>query len=86
MDCSQGKLELTYPCEWEYKVIVEIHIEIESVTFCVLGDREHAIKKSKISKNGKYQSHNISLLVHNDEDRHTIFEQLKKDENVKMVL
>ncbi len=86
MDCSQGKLELTYPCEWEYKVIVETHIEIKSVTFCVLGDREHIIKESKISKNGKYKSHNISLLVHNDDDRHTVFEQLKKDENVKMVL
>jgi putative lipoic acid-binding regulatory protein len=86
VDCSQGKLELTYPCEWEYKVIVETHIEIKSVTFCVLGDREHIIKKSNNSKGGKYQSHNISLEVHNDDDRHAVFELLRKDKNVKMVL
>ena len=88
MDCTLGgkKVELTYPCEWEYKVIVETHIEIKTVTLCVLGEREHGIKKSNNSKGGKYQSHNISLLVHNDDDRHMIFEQLKKDKNVKMVL
>lgn len=80
------KLELTYPCEWSYKVIVETHIEIKVVTKLILGDRQHDIKKANLSKNKKYQSHNISLLVHNDDDRHMIFEQLKKDESVKMVL
>ncbi len=88
VDCTLGgkKVELTYPIEWEYKVIVETHIEIKTVTLCVLGEREHSIKKSNNSKNGKYQSHNISLLVHNDDDRHMVFELLRKDKNVKMVL
>ncbi len=80
------KLELTYPCEWNYKVVVEVHIEISAVATSVFGEREHTVRKANNSKNGKYQSHNISLLVHNDDDRHMIFEQFRKDENVKMVL
>ena len=80
------KLELTYPCKWNYKVIIESHLEISTIAALVLGEREHTIKKSNNSKNGKYQSHNISLLVHNDDDRHTIFEQFKKEKAVKMIL
>lgn len=80
------KLELTYPCNWNYKVIVEAHIDISMVTSSVLGEREHSVKKTNNSKTGKYQSHNVSLLVHNDDDRHTIFEMFKKEQHVKMVL
>ncbi len=80
------KLEINYPCKWEYKVIVMAHVDISIVAACVLGEREHKIKKSNNSKTGKYKSHNVSLLVHNDDDRHMIFEQFKKEENVKMIL
>lgn len=80
------KLELTYPCQWNYKVIVEAHIDIKVVAVDILGDREHTVRKSNNSKNGKYLSHNVTLLVHNDDDRHTIFEMFKKDRHVKMVL
>ena len=80
------KLELTYPCQWNYKVIIESHIEISAVTASVLGEREHTVRKSNNSKNGKYKSHNVSLLVHNDDDRVEIFQQFKSHDNVKMVL
>ncbi len=80
------KLELTYPCQWNYKVIIESHVEISAVTASVLGERDHTVRKSNNSKNGKYKSHNVSLLVHNDDDRHEIFQQFKCHDNVKMVL
>lgn len=80
------KLELTYPCNWNYKVIIEAHIKISTITASVLGEREHTVRKSNNSKNGKYKSHNVSLLVHNDDDRQMIFEQLKGHKDVKMVL
>ena len=80
------KLELTYPCQWNYKVIIESHVEISTVTTLVLGEREHTVRKANNSKNGKYKSHNVSLLVHNDDDRHEIFNQFKCHDNVKMVL
>ena len=80
------KLELTYPCQWNYKVIIESHVEIITVATFVLGEREHTVRKSNNSKGGKYKSHNVSLLVHNDDDRLEIFHQFKSHDNVKMVL
>ena len=80
------KLELTYPCEWNYKVIIEAHAEISTIASSILGEREHSVRKSNNSKSGKYTSHNISLLVHNDDDRHEIFQQFKCHCNVKMIL
>jgi putative lipoic acid-binding regulatory protein len=80
------KLELTYPCQWNYKVIIASHHEISTVTASVLGEREHTVRKSNNSKGGKYKSHNVSLLVHNDDDRSEIFQQFKAHEHVKMVL
>ena len=80
------KLELTYPCSWSYKVIIEAHHEISVVASSVLREREHSIKKSNNSKTGKFQSYNISLLVHNDDDRHEVFQLFKAHEGVKMVL
>jgi len=80
------KLELTYPCQWNYKVIIESHVDICTVASFVLGEREHTVRKSNNSKGGKYKSHNVSLLVHNDDDRLEIFHQFKSHGNVKMVL
>ena len=80
------KLELTYPCQWNYKVIIESHVDICTVASYVLGEREHTVRKSNNSKSGKYKSHNVSLLVHNDDDRLEIFHQFKSHGNVKMVL
>jgi putative lipoic acid-binding regulatory protein len=80
------KLELTYPCNWNYKVILASHEEISKIASEVLGEREHTVRKSNNSKNGKYKSHNVSLLVHNDDDRVEIFQQFKCHECVKMVL
>jgi putative lipoic acid-binding regulatory protein len=46
------KIELTYPCNWNYKVILEAHEEISKVASEVLGEREHTVRKSNNSKNG----------------------------------
>ncbi len=80
------KVEITYPCKWSYKVIIDSKIDIGIVCACVLGDREHDCKKSNNSKNRKYQSYKIDLLVFNDDDRHEVFREFKSSDSVKMVL
>ncbi len=80
------KLELQYPCNWDYKVIVNKECNIKDVTNGVFGEREHKVEKSNKSKGDKYQSYKVSTLVHNDDDRKELFEQLRKDDNVKIVL
>ncbi len=83
---SKEKLELTYPCKWCYKVIGESMEGIEEAVKEVLDEREHELSGSNKSKSGKYTSANLDMLVHNDDDRQTIYEELKKHKNVKMVL
>ena len=83
---KEEKLELTYPCDWEYKVMCFAEIEIEPLVTEVIKDRDFTIKKGNISKTGKYQSYNITLLVHNDDDRVELFGLFKQHEHVAMVL
>jgi len=80
------KLELNYPCNWKYKIVVNSDKNIESVVEEVMGKRECKINSSKESKGGKYKSYNLEVLVHNDDDREVIYEELKKHNDVKAVL
>jgi len=83
---SKEKLSLSYPCNWEYKTILESHHNVKDVVKSVLDKREHSIKKSNNSKGGKYQSHTVSTLVHSDDDRKAVFEELKNHKSIKFVL
>ena len=85
VDNSQ-ELKLTYPCNWQYKAVLESHHDIKEIAKSVLDEREHSIKKSNNSKTGKYQSHTITTLVHSDDDRKAVFEELKKHKSIKFVL
>ncbi len=83
---SKEKLQLEYPCQWCYKVIGESEEEIKDAIKDVIDEREHTLSESNKSKSGKYTSMNLDMLVHNDDDRQTIYEELKKHKNVKMVI
>ncbi len=80
------KLELTYPCNWAYKLIAGEKEALEKAIHDVIQEREHSVKHSKNSKSGKYMSMNLELLVHNEDDRNFIYEALKAHNNIKMVL
>jgi len=83
---NSKELKLQYPCKWEYKAICESHHNIKEIATDVFDKREHSIKKSNNSKGGKYQSHTITTLVHSDDDRKSIYEELKKHKSIKFVL
>ena len=80
------KVELEYPCNWDYKVIINTHCNIKHIAKNVLGERIYKIAKSNNSKDKTYVSYKISLLVHSDEDRVALFHELKKEDCVKIVL
>jgi len=80
------KLELEYPCNWCYKVIGSDKESVSNAVKSIMDKREHKISDSNKSKNGKYVSMNLDLLVHNEADRNFIFEALKKHKDLKMVL
>jgi putative lipoic acid-binding regulatory protein len=80
------ELGLNYPCNWEYKLITDSSDDLKSSIKELLGNRNYKLVFSKKSKNGKYDSYILSLLVHSDKDRKNIYESLKKDKNIKIII
>ncbi len=86
IDLSKEKLELNYPCNWTYKLVVLEKINIKTTVKEVVLQREHTVKESKTSAKGKFKSYTLELLVHNEDDRKTLFEVLGEHDDIKMVL
>lgn len=86
IDLNQHKVELEYPCNWEYKIVIKSEHNINPIVKEILEDREHKISPSKTSTKGKFESFSLKLTVHSDEDRTTIYKQLGKHERIKMVV
>ncbi|MEA2049692.1 MAG: DUF493 domain-containing protein [Campylobacterota bacterium] len=86
IDLSKHKLELDYPCDWEYKVVTRCEQDINCIIKEVLNERKHGIKPSKKSTKGKFNSHTLQLEVHNEEDRKNIYKLLGEHQHIKMVV
>lgn len=86
VDLSKEKLELDYPCNWIYKLVILETICIKTTVEEVVLKREHTIKESKVSKKGKFKSYTLELLVHNEDDRKELYRILGEHNNIKMVL
>lgn len=86
VDLNDKKLELNYPCSWEYKLVVletcDIKISIEEIIL----QREHKIKESRTSSKGKFRSYTLEMIVHNEDDRKEVFRLLGEHSEIKMVL
>ena len=86
IDLNKHKLELDYPCSWIYKVVVLESTNVKLVMKDLFVEREHKVKKSKVSTKGKFQSYSIDMIVHNEDDRKEIFKLLDSHSEIKMVL
>ncbi|MEA3498763.1 MAG: DUF493 domain-containing protein [Campylobacterota bacterium] len=86
IDLNQHKLELDYPCNWQYKVVIRKEQDIKSIIKEVLEDRKHGVKPSKTSAKGKFTSHTLEMEVHNEEDRKNIYKLLGDHQHIKMVV
>ncbi len=80
------KLELTYPCTWSYKIVINSHCNINHIIKNAIGDRSYKVSTANNSKNGTYKSYKMTLLVHNEDDRIELYNLLKRENCVKIVL
>lgn len=85
MEITQ-ELKLDYPCEWEYKLFVPKEHDVHSIIQEIIDERLHTIKPSQASKNGSYMSYSVTLLVHSDDERTTLFQAFKSHQHIKFVL
>lgn len=85
-DLNSETLELNYPCSWPYKLVVLEKTNITEVVVEVISQREHTIKKSKMSSKGKFISYTLELIVHNEDDRKVLYELLGAHADIKMIV
>lgn len=86
IDLNDKKLELDYPCSWEYKLVVLETTNIQQTVKEVIFEREHKVKESKVSSKGKFKSYTLEMLVHNEDDRKEIFKLLGEHSDIKMII
>jgi putative lipoic acid-binding regulatory protein len=86
INLNDHKLELDYPCNWKYKLIMKHDIDVKNVMKDTLGKREHKVSKSNTSSKGKFTSHQVELLVHNEDDRKELHRLFHSHDDVKMIV
>ncbi len=78
--------EITYPCEWGYRIIGTSEEEIRRVVREVVGEAEHTLAVSNESSGGKYVSLHLALTVTDEAHRLDVYRRIREAECVKIVL
>ncbi|MBL6970394.1 MAG: DUF493 domain-containing protein [Campylobacterales bacterium] len=86
INLEDHKLELDYPCKWEYKLVMRQEIDIKIVLQETIGQREHKVTISKKSSKGKFISHKVQMLVHNEDDRKELHHIFHAHKNIDMIV
>lgn len=79
-------MELEYPCPWHYKIIGSDSGEIRAAIADVLKGADCLISHSNSSNTGRYHCLNLEIVVRSEDERNQIFQALKSNPYVKMVL
>jgi uncharacterized protein len=83
---SPGHPEIKYPCMWTYQVIGEDCDLLRDIIIEACLPHVVAISHSRSSAKGKYHSINAELVIPDATTRLRIFEILKSNAAVKIVL
>lgn len=85
-NCGDQKLEITYPCTWQYTVIGLDRDAIRLAVADVVGVREYSLAASHSSRTGKYCSLHLSLTVETEAHRVGLFHALKSHPAIRIVM
>ncbi|MCB0280551.1 MAG: DUF493 domain-containing protein, partial [Calditrichaeota bacterium] len=73
MDLSNKKVNINYPCRWNYKVIgYDIEL-LQDAIYSIVKDFEHRIEHSNSSKENNYHSMNVDVEVPDENTRLSIY-------------
>ena len=86
LDNNSERPELQYPCEWTYKVIgKDVDKLITAIETSSL-DLAYEVTPSNVSKNENYFSLNFKVTVPSEAARDLIYQKLKDNSDIIMVL
>jgi putative lipoic acid-binding regulatory protein len=78
--------DIDYPTSWQYKIIgSDVNEMLSAVAECIKG-LDYEVTPSNVSKNEKYFSLNVSLIVPSEVIRDIIFQNLAKHPAIKIVI
>ncbi len=83
---SKKKAEITYPCEWGYKIIGLDRTKMLLAVDSIIKSDSMLISESRSSRNGKYISLEIRVMVQNESERNIYFKMLAEHSEIRMVL
>jgi len=81
-----GKPQVSYPCEWEFKVIGRDEPALRRAIGQIVGDRAHHLDVSNRSAGGKYSSLRLAVCVEDEAERNAIFGALSQHKDVTTLL
>lgn len=83
---SNKKVQITYPCEWSYKIIGQDRTKMLLAVDSIIKSDSMLIRESHSSRNGKYISLELRVRVQNESERNSYFKILAEHSEIRMVL
>ncbi|MCP4007432.1 MAG: DUF493 domain-containing protein [bacterium] len=80
------RLDLTYPCDWRYRIIGADATKLRAAVEAIAGDAEYEIHDGNSSRAGSYVSVELAVTVRDEDHRLRLFAELAAHDDVKFVL
>lgn len=80
-----GKPQIDYPTQWEYRIIGKDKKELEEIVKGIFPS-SYTLKEGNTSNGGKFVSIVVSTEVASEEERNELFAKLKNHPQISMVL
>lgn len=77
---------LAYPLAWEYRVIGAIEADVRAAIAKVMGARPHTIAEARKSREGRWVSIHVELVVHTESERDQLHRELLAEPSVRLVM
>lgn len=81
----EGKPIITYPIEWEYRVIGKSEIKIKEAVFKIIS-KAYSLETKNKSPEGKFISLNLRILVSSEEERDEIFKNISNHKDIMIII
>ncbi|GAA8099449.1 DUF493 family protein [Helicobacter pylori] len=86
MPSDLKKPTITYPCLWDYRVIMTTKDESVLKELLETYQRPFKLELKNTSKNAKFYSFNVSMEVSNEAERNEIFQRISQVDGVVQTL
>lgn len=77
---------ISYPCRWEYMLFGVSRERMTAAVETIIVDTDYALSLSNVSRNGKYRSLRLEVVVDDEAARDRLHQALRDHADIIMVL